>query len=186
MNWTVVNSCLYLEMLYSVQRPKLADDGQTYVFTNSIGDGSAAMITLPDLALYVQWVFEHPEEARGMILDTATEHVNWHNVAKAFTEVTGKPAVYNSVAPRAASEAQASRMPGGLEATFGEGGMTVADNFTAFNEVHSLAVDGSQGLWTVDYERLDRILPGRVRSVAEWMKKVGYTGEETKTVLRTL
>ena len=45
---------------------------------------------------------------------------------------------------------------------------------------------GSQGLWTVDYDRLDGILPGRVRSVKEWMEKVGYMGEEKVGVLGTM
>jgi hypothetical protein len=28
-----------------------------------------------------------------------------------------------------------------------------------------------------DYDMLDKIYPGRIRTVAEWMKKTGYTGE---------
>jgi hypothetical protein len=52
MNWTVVNSALYLEMLLANSRPAMAEDGKTYVFNGPVGDDAAAMINLPDLALY--------------------------------------------------------------------------------------------------------------------------------------
>jgi hypothetical protein len=141
MNWTMVNSALYLEMLLANSRPAMAEDGKTYVFNGPVGDGAAAMIDLPDLALYTEWVFEHPEEARGMILDTVTEHVSWHKVIKAFTEVTGKPAIYNQVAPRAFAEIVASNMPEGLESRFDVNGLKVSDNSEAIFELHSLAAN---------------------------------------------
>ncbi|KAK1634954.1 hypothetical protein BDP81DRAFT_396178 [Colletotrichum phormii] len=186
MNWSVVNSALYLEMFYSSFLPTLGADGKTFVFNGAMGDGSAAMVTLPDLALYTLWVFDNPEKARGLVLDVATEHVGWHNVATAFTKVTGKPAVYNPISPEMFGLTVAAGMPGGVESRFGENGMRVADNFEAFMELHSLAVSGSQGLWTVDYDTLDRILPGRVKSVEEWMRKVDYTGENSRAVLKTM
>ena len=185
MNWTVLNSCLYLEMLYENFRPTLGEDGKTYVFANAAGDGAVPMIALPDLAEYTKWVFENPEEARGAIIDAATEHVRWNDVAKGFTDVTGKPAIVQSITPRQFGEAVASQSQDGLETRFGAGGMKVADNFTGFMEVHSLAVPGTQGLWPVDYARLDKIFPGRVKSIGDWMKKVNYTGEDVKNVLRT-
>ena len=46
------------------------------------------------------------------------------------------------------------------------------------------ASGGNNGFITWDYERLDRILPGRVRSVEEWMRKIGYDGSGT-LVLKT-
>jgi len=42
----------------------------------------------------------------------------------------------------------------------------------------------NKSLITRDYELLHRILPGRVRSVEEWMKKTGYDGSKT-LVLKT-
>jgi hypothetical protein len=120
-----------------------------------------------------------------MILDTATEHVSWHKVVKAFTEVTGKPAIYNQVAPRAFAEIVASNMSEVLESRFGVSGLKVSDNFEAFLELHSLATNGGQGLWTVDYELLDKILPHRIRSVTEWMDTVRYTGDDQVRILKT-
>jgi hypothetical protein len=191
MNWTIINSCLYLEMFYQSSAPTKSPDG-VYVFTSASGNGSAPMIALPDLALYTKWVFEHPAEAKGMVLDTATEHVSWANVAKAFTEVTGKKAIYNNMTIDDYMPIMGITFKNGVESRFGEdaspGDATLfkaVDNFSAFNEVHRLAVPPSQGLWPVDYARLDEILPGRVKSVKEWFVKEGFTGDEKKGILKT-
>ena len=185
MNLTVVDSCLYLEMFLSTLRPSLDEDGKTYVFTSALADGSAPMVYLPDLGRFVRWVFEHPEESRGQIISTATDHINWHDVVRDFTAVTGKPARYQPVPPQPWGEQVSTQLSGAPDSSFVPGGMKIADNFAGFMRVHSLATPGSHGLWPVDYDRLNKMVPDRLKSFREWMEKTNYTGEENHRVLRT-
>jgi hypothetical protein len=41
---------------------------------------------------------------------------------------------------------------------------------------------GNVGLIRRDYKLLDEILPTRVKSLEEWMRKVGYSGEKENTL----
>jgi hypothetical protein len=41
---------------------------------------------------------------------------------------------------------------------------------------------GNKGLIRRDYQFLDKILPGRAKSVGDWMKKEKYTGERVSLV----
>lgn len=150
------------------------------------------MIALPDLALYTLWVFENPEQARGLVLDTATEHVNFNSMVKSFTEVTGKKAIYNSLELEEMLPLMVRSFKNGADTVLGEetarGDPTLVkavDNFRAFQEVHRLAVPPSQGLWPVDYAKLDKILPNRIRSVKEWFERESYTGDVRKVVLKS-
>jgi hypothetical protein len=54
--------------------------------------------------------------------------------------------------------------------------MTFCDNFNAWWEIYR-ASGGNNGLLTRDYSNLDKILSSRVKTVGEWMTKVGYNGE---------
>jgi len=60
--------------------------------------------------------------------------------------------------------------------------MTFKENFGAWWRLYQRS-GGNEGLIRRDYEMLDKVLPGRVKSLGEWMRKTGYTGEK-KTVLR--
>lgn len=178
-------------MFYQFSAPRKTAEG-VYVFTSATGNGSAPMTTLPDLALYTKWAFENPEEAQGMILNTATEHVDWDNLDKAFTAVTGKKAIYHSMEMDDYEVLRGKALKHGPESRLGNstapGDLTLfkaMDNFLAFNEVHRLAVPPSQGLWPVIYAKLDKILPSRLRSVKKWFVKEEYTGDESKGILKT-
>ena len=81
----------------------------------------------------------------------------------------------------------AAGMPDGTETKVGfRSGNTVnqtfGENFTAWWELYRNS-KGNRGVITRDYDLLDRILPDRIRSTEEWMRKVEYTGER-KTVLK--
>lgn len=190
MNWSILTSSPYMEMLSEFLRPKRAEDG-TYVFSAPLGDGAVPFIHLDDLGLYARWLFDHPEEARGFELEIATEHVHFADLAKTFTEVTGKPSIYKRVS---LEEYFASRPWGpavdpsvkiGARASQGNDTKTMLsyqENFGAWWTMWSRS-GGNKGLIRRDYEMLDRILPGRVKTVGEWMKKTGYTGE-MKPVLK--
>jgi hypothetical protein len=58
---------------------------------------------------------------------------------------------------------------------------TYKQNFGAFWRLYQASA-GNKGLIRRDYEFLDRIHPNRVRSVEQWMRKVGYTGERKKVL----
>lgn len=96
MNWSVLTSCLYIEGLSEILRPFSQDDG-TWVFSAPIGDAKLPLIYLQDYGLYARWLFDHPERSNGLELHVGTEDIAYVDLAKTFTEVTGKRAVYKEV-----------------------------------------------------------------------------------------
>ena len=177
---TVVASGPYMESLSEIYRP-IKDASGTYIFAAPLGDGVVPLIHLDDLGAYVQWVLENPAKSNGINLEIATEHVSWEDLAKTFTAVTGNPAKYK---PLTWDEyIAAARHTGGADDKLGYSAdkadptlMTYGENFTGFWNIWK-ATGHNQGLITRDYAFLDEILPSRVKSVGEWMRKVNYTGE---------
>ena len=175
MVWSAVTSCLYIEMLSEeLLRPRPDSDG-TMVFSLPVGDAKVPLIHLDDYGKYVRWVFDHPERSNGLELTVATEDVAWKDVASAFSDVTGRRAIYKNVSmdeffelgglPPA--DAQIGHSAQG-EATL----QTVRQNFSGFWNFWKAELSHR------DYVLLDEILPERVKSVKEWMVKVRYTGEQ--------
>lgn len=190
MNWSVLTSSPYMEMLSEFLKPIKSPEDPTYVFAAPLGEGAVPFIHLDDLGLYARWIFDHPEESRGLDLEIATEHVHFGDLAKTFTEVTGKPAKYQPVSLDTYFEVASEFTPYDVHARIGgtivkeedETLVTWVQNFTGFWNVWS-ASGKNQGVVRRDYAMLDRILPGRVKSVGEWMRKTGYTGD-SKPVLK--
>ena len=60
--------------------------------------------------------------------------------------------------------------------------LTFRENFSAWWRIYQRS-GGNKGVLRRDYELLDRILPGRVKTIGEWMMKVGYTGDENMLLL---
>ncbi|KAH8653293.1 hypothetical protein BGZ61DRAFT_374174, partial [Ilyonectria robusta] len=58
---------------------------------------------------------------------------------------------------------------------------TYGENFTAWWNLYK-ASTWNKDLIQRDYKFLDKILPACVKGVAEWMKKVNYTGERLSTL----
>lgn len=182
MNWSILCSGPYLESLSESSNPQLIDGIYTFKFPLA-DDGAMPFIHLDDLALYALWIFTHPEESRGLNLEIATVHATGHDVAAAFTAATGHPARYEASDLQEFLTENFSHLPQGADTVIGgdfapgdKSLMTFRQNFTAWWEIYR-ASGGNKGIIQRDYEALDRILPGRVRSVEEWMKKVEYTGE---------
>jgi uncharacterized protein YbjT (DUF2867 family) len=96
MAWSVITSCLYIEGLSEVIRPFPQADG-SFVFSAPIGDARLPLIYLQDYGRYARWLLDHPERSNGLELHVATEDIKYVDLAKAFTEVTGKKAVYKEV-----------------------------------------------------------------------------------------
>lgn len=177
MKWSVLTSCMYLEMFSELLAPfpEVVDGEKGYVFKAPVGSGTPPMIYLEDLGRYAKWLFEHPERANGMNLKIATAQVGWEDVAKSFTDVTGKKARFEDITldnyfnlpifPK--PDAKVGHSADHDDSTL----QTYRQNFSGFWNTWKA------GVLTRDYDLLDEILPTRVKSVGDWMRVTGYTGE---------
>jgi uncharacterized protein YbjT (DUF2867 family) len=93
MAWTIFTNGPYMEMLVEGMFVPLKLDNGVFVFGAPIGDGHVPMIALDDLAFYVDWILSNPDKSAGIDLAVATEDVTWDNLAKTFSEFTGKNAI---------------------------------------------------------------------------------------------
>lgn len=179
MKWSVLTTGPYAEMLQNHLLPKQDVDG-VYVFRAPLGDGAVPYIHLDDLALYAKWIFDTPSESAGLDLKVATEHVGYQYLAETFTAVTGKPARYENVTVEEYYPASVKHFDAKLGAEYeGEDDdtlLTWRENFSAWWRIYQRS-GGNSGVLKRDYELLDRILPRRVKSIREWMVKVGYNAE---------
>jgi hypothetical protein len=134
-------------------------------------------VALDDCGYYVRWLFDHPDRANGMDLEVAIEHVRYADLAAAFERVTGHPAQYIDTSlddyfngPLKA----AADLPAGYNADPNDRStMSFRDNFTGFWN------QWKHDIISRDYDLLDEIHPGRIRSVEEWLRKAEQSGRET-------
>lgn len=180
MRWSILTTGPYIETLSEFMRP-VEEDGVT-VFRAPLADGAVPFVHLGDLGFYVNWIFSHPDVSAGINLKVAVEHVPFHHLATTFTEHTGKPARYENISFEeyftTGPLAEAASFKLGAEGA-GEDDpslLTMRQNFTAWWRLYQLS-SGNTGLIQRDYELLDTIHPERIRSLKQWMEKVGYTGE---------
>jgi uncharacterized protein YbjT (DUF2867 family) len=189
MAWTNILSGPYAEMLFETLGPKYDDQKDVWVFAAPLHDGALPMIHLEDLGRYVEWALEHHEESNGLTFGAATEHVSWPKLVGAFTKVTGKKAVYFDIPldewiVAAFGEKAKVKIGAGIAAENDESLQTFDEDFSKWWELYrsagpSMGGDG-QGIVKRDYEFLDRILPDRVKSIEEWMRKVNFDGTAKK------
>ena len=119
-------------------------------------------------------MFDNPERSNGIELHVATEDIAWEDLAAAFTEVSGRNAVYRDI---------------DLNEYFARGSSHIRRENRGHSESQRANFGHGQrefsGFWNIwkdeltkrDYKLLDEILPSRVKLVKEWMVKTGYTGE---------
>ena len=189
MAWTIIRSGPYIEMLWEVLNPATAPDGTTRLFTLPIGDGAVPWQSLPDYGKYTDWILLNPNESVGKDIGIGIAHVSGPELAAAFTKVTGTPAKYVDV-PAEAWTGQAfgnnkDKYPLGPDTKVGHSSttdqgvlrMTYKENFTNWWNVYKASA-GNKGLIRKDYEFLNRIVPDRVKSAEEWMRKVEWKGEK--------
>jgi hypothetical protein len=130
------------------------------------------------VGVYSLWLFDNPAESAGLDLSVVTDSVSFGDIARTFTEVTGKRAAHTSV-PWEVYAPMAEPYPGayvnwslGPDAVRDESVMKWKDNFEAWWRYWGEGL----GL-TRDLALLDRIHPQRIRSLGEWMRRVGYDGK---------
>ena len=182
MAWSVLTSCLYIEGLSEVIGPSPDPaDPSTLVFAVPLGDAKCPLIYLEDYGAYARWILDTPSRSNGLELHVATEDIAWKDLVAAFTAVTGRKAVYRDVTldeyfklgfwPDA--DAKIGHSVSSDDSTL----FTIRENFSGFWNTWK------DELTKRDYGLLDEILPTRVKTVREWMKKTGYTGKR-RSVLK--
>jgi hypothetical protein len=165
-------------MTPTVEKDDKGDDVVTWRVP--LADGEVAHVALEDCGPYVRRLFDHPERANGMDLQVAIDHITYHDVAAAFTKVTGKPARFidvsmdwywnegplSHVAEYPAAYATSAKDPSA---------MNIRNNFTGFWNIWRGSA-GNKGVIRRDYKLLDEILPNRIRTVEEWFRREEQRG----------
>ncbi len=177
MGAAIFTSGPYIEMAISAMTPMspAVEDG-VLTWRVPLGLGAVPHVALEDCGHYVRWLFDHPNLANGMDLEVAIEPVRYADLAAAFERVTGHPARYVDTDLAAYWQGPFGRIadaPAGYNADpRDKSTMSVRDNFTGFWNV-----------WKHDvvrrnYELLDEIHPGRIRSAEEWLRREDRLGRE--------
>jgi uncharacterized protein YbjT (DUF2867 family) len=183
MTWTIIRTGPYIENLHQLMAPEVDSDG-TVLFKLPLKDGAIPFIYLEDLGGYVYWALENLTESSGLDLGVATVHVSGPEIAAALTTTTGKSAKYISISTDEWNAKTWSKLPKGGDTKVGSQSVkdenallqTYAQNFANWWHLYQASA-GNKGLIQRDYKLLDEILPSRVKSVEEWMTKVGYSAE---------
>ncbi|RFU79328.1 hypothetical protein TARUN_2896 [Trichoderma arundinaceum] len=175
MAWTIITSCLYMESLSEFLLPIPGSGDDTYTFALPLGKGKCSMVSLTDYAKYVRWAFDTPSRSNGLDLHVITEDITGENLAAAFTQVTGKKAVYRDISLDEYFTLPIFPDP---EAKMGASGASPANTLLSVRKNFSgLWNSWKDNSWEWDYQALEEILPTRIKSVEEWMGNTGYTGK---------
>jgi hypothetical protein len=184
MAWTIIRTGPYIENLTQLMAPTKDANG-TYTYNLPLRDGSIPFIHLDDLGGYVDWALTHTNRSNGLDLGVATVHASGTEIAAALTATTGKPAQYVDTPTEIWSARTWTKLPNGPDTKVGFLSVrddnallqTYGENFENWWHLYQASA-GNKGLICRDYQLLDEILPARVKSIEEWMRKVGYTGEK--------
>ncbi|KAL6900553.1 hypothetical protein GGI43DRAFT_405717 [Trichoderma evansii] len=186
MNWSAIESGPYPESHLGTWFPTKGEDG-VYVFRMPIeADGAMAMVGLADFSWFTRYIFENPKEFEADLLSVGIDHVNGNTIAAAFTAVTGEPARFEPLPLSAVAKTWPDTKvglagsPGYEDPTL----KTMAGHFIPWFTIWQES-GGNKGLWTKDYKRLDKIHPGRIKTIEEWMRSVGYSTEAYANRLKT-
>ena len=184
MTWSVLESGPYANRLWDPANFPIEDADGVYVFRLPLGpSGTMPLVSLEDLAQYTKWMFEHPKLSEGLKLGIAIAHITGAEIAAAFEAVTGKKARYEDIPLQMSLEqlppgkigSQAS--PGYDDPTL----KTAAEHFGPWWGIFRDS-DGNTGCWQRDYDRLDEIMPNRINTLAEWMRREKYGGSPKRTL----
>ncbi|KAF7980906.1 hypothetical protein HWV62_36099 [Athelia sp. TMB] len=171
LSWSVVNTCLYMEMLnhfFLAPLNKRADG--TYVFPSPVQDGHVALISLRDIGFFIRYTFDHRAETSAQTLDIAGEMTTWDDLVKTFTKVTGQPAVHKrQTFDEWWKNYTNTDVPLASENVKGDGSTTFKQNFTAFFKLWR------DDIVVRDMEWIKGIHP-KLQSVEEYMRETKYDG----------
>ncbi|KAF4337922.1 nitrogen metabolic regulation nmr [Fusarium beomiforme] len=164
----------YIEMAISAQTvmtPRILDGVVTWAVP--LADGAIPHVALDDCEYYVRWLFDHPERSDGLDLEVAIDHITYHDLAKAFQKVTGKPAQFIDIPLATYFEHMPLRAntPAGYNADPNDPAtMSFVQNFTGFWNMwrHS---GGNKGVVQRDYKLLDEIHPNRIKTPEEFFRR---------------
>ncbi|KIW10114.1 hypothetical protein PV08_11074 [Exophiala spinifera] len=177
MKSSILTTGPYMNMLWDgMFVPKEKEDG-SFVWANPARSGKIPLIALEDVGVYSLWLFDNLHESSGLELKVATDEVSFQEIAATFTQVTGKKGVHQYVPldeymPAAEPYPNApANYAAGPNAVRDESSMTWRRNFSAWWRYW-----GEGRCPPRDMALLDRIHPGRIKSLAEWMRLVGYDG----------
>ncbi|SPN99711.1 related to nitrogen metabolic regulation protein nmr [Cephalotrichum gorgonifer] len=185
MKSTVFSTGPYMDMLIDgLFVPAEQPDG-SFVWANSAKDGKVPLIALDDVGIYNLWIFDNPSESAGLDLSVMTDEVSFDDIARTFTDITGKQGLHKSI-PFEAYADIAEPYPGaavnwalGPDAVRDDSVMSWRENFDAWWRYWGGGVSKPR-----DRALLDRIHPKRIKSLAEWMERVGYDGKKRGSILK--
>lgn len=185
MRWTIIRSGPYMELLSAVLSPAKGDDG-SFAFQFPLDNGSIPFIHLGDFGKYVDWALMNPDESTSLDFGIATALVTGTQVGEAFEKVTGITSQFINVPIEAWNSAAWKDLPNGQDTKIGFQSvkdnnallMTYGENFAHWWNLYKASPNTNTGLIQRDFALMDRIVPDRVKSVEEWMRKVGYTGDK--------
>lgn len=194
----------YMDMLFDgMFLPQHQDDG-SLVWANPAGkryqqvvrsdadqltlktpeDGKIPLIAVEDGGPYALWMFDNAKESAGLFLKVATDEVNFKDIARTFTEVTGRPAKHVQVSledflakaePYPDAPANFAAGPNGHR---DESTMTYIENFTPWWKYWGQGKPEKR-----DFALLDKIHPNRLKSLREWMERHNYDGQ-SRSILK--
>lgn len=141
-------------------------------------DTKMPLIALCDVGVYNLWIFDNPSESAGIDLQVVTDNVSFGEIVRIFTEVTGIAAVHKTM-PFEAYAPYAEPYPGasvnwvlGPDAVRDDSVMSWRENFGSWWRYWGDGITKPRNTAI-----LDRIHPERIKTLAEWMKHIGYNGK---------
>ncbi|KAK5635736.1 hypothetical protein RRF57_011448 [Xylaria bambusicola] len=145
-----------------------------------LDNGAVPFTALDDVGVYVMWLFDHAGgEADGIEVQASIAHITFDEYVRAFEKVLGKPAKWIDVDLEEHLEnnwGKKADWPAGYNADPNDPAtMTIRQNFRAWFKVYQNSGE-NKGIVRRDYDLIDRIFPGRIRSVEEWIRRENENG----------
>ncbi|KPI37305.1 uncharacterized protein AB675_1431 [Cyphellophora attinorum] len=177
----------YIEMSISSNTmftPSIENGTATWRVPLGEHGGGVVHVALDDCEYYVRWMFDNPDRIAGQDLEVAIDHISYHDLAKAFTKVTGHPAQYIDTTLEdfwaTGPMAPIADQPCGYNndkndpATF-----TNRLNFTGFLNMWKYSHGNDEkAIIKRDYKLLDEIFPSRIKTAEEWFRREDAKGRE--------